>query len=143
MTPLVLGPEQLHQLADLRVLAAEHPVHMKGLTEKLADPNYKKVHMAQMNRQSIVIPFGFIITFSIELEHPCGTCRHMSMSSPALGRAPAPEAVDMIAKELGFVGGYRCCSVWLEDLERGDGKQKAVNLVQPLTVGDYDDSRRN
>jgi hypothetical protein len=135
MTPLVLGPEQLHQLADLRILAAEHPVHMKGLTEKLADPNYKAVHMAQMSRQTVVLPFGFCVTFSIEQGHPAGVCRHMSMSSPVLGRAPSPEAVDMIAKELGFLGGYRCSTVWLEDLERGDGKQKAVNLVQPLTIG--------
>jgi hypothetical protein len=133
-TPLVLGPEQIHQLDTLRIRASAHPVRMKGLTEKLAESTYKAAHMAHMNRQTIVVPFGFMITFSIELEHPCGTCRHMSMSSPEPGRAPSPEAVDMVAKELGFVGGYRCCTVWLEDLERGDGKQKAVNIVQPLTI---------
>jgi hypothetical protein len=59
----------------------------------------------------------------------------MSMASPAKGRAPSPEAVDIIAGALGFVGGFRECSVWLEDLERGgDEKQKAVNLVQPIAM---------
>jgi hypothetical protein len=135
MTPLVLGPEQLYLLETLRIRASAHPVRMKGLIEKLAEPTYKAAHMAQMSRQTVVLPFGFCVTFSIELEHPAGTCRHMSMSSPAPGRAPSPEAVDLVSKELGFVGGYRCCTVWLEDLERGGvQKQKAVNLVQPITL---------
>jgi hypothetical protein len=135
MTPLVLGEVQLKQLSDLRALAAEHPVRMKWLTELIADPIHKAAHMAQMSRQTVVLPFGFCVTFSIELEHPVGACRHMSMSSPAKGRAPSPEAVDMVADVLGFVGGFRACSVWLEDLERGgDEKQKAVNLVQPIAI---------
>jgi hypothetical protein len=134
MTPLVIGEEQHHVLAELRELAAENPIQMQGLLEKLRDPDYKATHRAHMSRQTVELPFGFLVTYSIEFGHPAGPCRHMSMSSPVKGRAPAPEAVDMVAELLGFVGGYRACAVWLEDLERGDGQQKAVNLVQPLAV---------
>jgi hypothetical protein len=134
MTPLVLGDEQHRALAELRELASAHPVNVQGLADKLAEPSYKAVHIAQMSRQTVIIPFGFTVTYSVELGHPTGACRHMSMSSPAQGRAPSPEAIDMIADALGFVGGHRACAVWLEDLEHGDGKQKAVNLVQPLSV---------
>jgi hypothetical protein len=134
MTPLVLGEEQHRVLAELRELASENPLQMQGLLEKLQDPNYKAAHMAHMSRQTVELPFGFMVTYSIEFGHPAGTCRHMSMSSPVKGRAPSPEAIDMVAELLGFVGGYRACVTWLEDLVRGDGLQKAVNLVQPLAV---------
>lgn len=135
MTPLVLGEEQRAQLAELRELASAHPVDMKWLTETIADPSHKKKHMNQMTKQSVEIPFGFIITYSIENGHPVGTCRHMSMSSPAKGRLPSPEAVDMVAELLGFVGGFRACTCWIEDLDRGvAGREKAINLVQPVNV---------
>jgi hypothetical protein len=134
MTPLVIGAEQLRQLETLRELAAANPVRMQGLVARIGEPAYKAAHMAQMSLQTIVLPFGFCVTFSIELEHPAGTCRHMSMSAPRKDRLPAPEAVDMVAEHLGFIGGFRACRVWLEDLERGDGKQQAVNIVQPVAM---------
>jgi hypothetical protein len=132
--PLIIGEEQKEALAALRELAAKHPVNMVGLTEKIKDPACRRAHMDQMNRQTVVFPLGFMVTFSIETGHPVGTCRHMSMSSPAKGRVPSPEAVNMIAELLGFVGGYELCSVWMEDLQRGEDRAQAVNLVQPLTV---------
>lgn len=135
-TPLVIGEDERSARAKLRDHAALHPVEMQGLFERLQSPAHKRLHMDQMNRQSVQLPFGFWVTYSIETGHPIGTCRHMSMSSPARGRAPTPEAIDMVAEILGFVGGYRLCTCWLEDLQRGNAKQQAVNLVQPLTVAE-------
>ena len=94
----------------------------------------KRQHMDQMNEQSIAIPMGFLVTFSIEAGHPVGVCRHMSMSVMREGRAPNPEAVWMVAEELGFQGGLSACHVYKEDLQRGDERAIAINVVQPLNV---------
>jgi hypothetical protein len=75
---------------------------------------------------------GFLLTYSVELGHPAGIARHMSMSSPAKGRLPTPEAVWMICQELGYVGSLAQCLVWIEDLERGQEREKAINVVQPI-----------
>jgi hypothetical protein len=132
-TPLVIGPTEKQVLSDLRALAVRHPVDMKDLLPKLETPDGKATHMAQMTRQSVEIPFGYIVTFSIELGHPCGTARHLSMSSPRRGRLPTPEAVQMVMDELGFAGPLKQCAVWLEDLS---GREKAVNVVEPVAISE-------
>lgn len=133
-TPLLLGAEEKQKLAALREAAAKSPVDMPKMMESIKTPKGKKAHSKQMTQQSVYIPFGFVVTFSIERGHPAGTCRHMSMSSDAQGRVPTPEAVWMICQELGFVGGYELCSIWEEALERGNGKKIAMNIVQPIDV---------
>jgi len=133
-TPLIMGAAQTAQLAALRTKAAtEPPVDMHGLSERLKDPANKRAHMNRMDELTIEIPIGFLVTFSIEIGHPAGAARHMSMSSPQRGRTPTPEAVWMVAEELGFTGSIEQCTVWLEDLQRGprkDDRAKAVNVVQ-------------
>jgi hypothetical protein len=133
---LIMGPEQEAALAALRELATRHPVAMPELLRQLKTPRGKRLHMAQMTRQSIWIPTAFLVTFSIETQHPAGTCRHMSVSSDVPGRLPSPEAVWMIAATLGFVGGLNLCKFWIEELDRGQhtGQTEAVNLVQPLSI---------
>ena len=130
-TPLLLGPDECAALQELRELAAATPVDMPPLLQRLKTGEGKAAHMRQMNAQSIEIPVGYLVTFSIETGHPAGVCRHMSMSSPVEGRVPIPEAVWMVAEELGFSGSLEACAVWLEDLQ---GHGKAVNVVQPLTA---------
>jgi hypothetical protein len=136
-SPLIVGAAQRAQLRTLRERAAERPVDMRGLAERLTSPDVKRAHMDQMNDQTVDLPTAFMVTFSIEIGHPSGTARHMSMSSVKRGRAPTPEAVWMVAEQLGFVGGLEACTIWLEDLQRGPTKQdraKAVNVVQLLTA---------
>jgi hypothetical protein len=133
-TPFAFGTDQIKALEALRDLATAHPVNMAaqvGPDGKVLASRRAPL-AAQMNRQTITIPFGYLVTFSIETHHPAGTCRHMSMSSPAKGRMPGVEAVDMVAEVLGFIGGYKACHCWIEDLTRGDGREKAINLVQSI-----------
>lgn len=75
------------------------------------------------------------VTFSIETGHPIGTARHMSMSSPAAGRVPIPEAVWMAAAELGFTGSIEQCMTWPEQLQ---GHGVAINVVQPMATSAQD-----
>jgi hypothetical protein len=131
-TPLLIGPAELAALAALRERAAERPVDMPRLMAVIETPEGKARHMAQMTEQSVDLPLGFGVTFSIETGHPIGTCRHMSMSTRAPGRLPTPEAAMMVGHFLGFVGGLdACCGVWVETLE---GHGRAVNIVQPLSM---------
>ena len=129
MNGLLIGPAERAALAKLRSFAAQHPIEMQGLLARLADPAVKAMHLRRMGRQTIKLPTAFAVTFSIETGHPCGVARHMSMSTDRAGRAPSPEAVWMVAEELGFVDELQSCAVWLEDI--GDG-EKAVNVVQPI-----------
>jgi hypothetical protein len=132
-TPLVLGPAERDALKRLRERAALQPVDMRGLLRRLEDPVNKAAHMRQMTDQTVELAFGSAVTFSIENNHPLGACRHMSMSSPAPGRVPRPEAVWMVAEQLGFVGALEMCVVWPEEL-RGHGM--AINVVQPLMTSE-------
>lgn len=132
-TPMVFGKTERDAIAALRVLACANPINLLGVIERIADREFKAAHVAQMTQQSVTIPFGFLVTYSIEFGHPTGPCRHMSMSAPRLGRLPHPDAVELVAAELGFVGGLAgCAAVWIEELERGDGRHEAINLVQGI-----------
>lgn len=128
-TPLMIGPNERKALDNLRKLANEHPVDMRTLPQRLETPDGKAAHMTQMTAQSIRLPVDFLVTFSIEIGHPIGTCRHMSMSVRKQGRVPNPLAAWMVAEQLGFVGGLESCNHWLEDLQ---GHGQAVNVVQPV-----------
>lgn len=134
-TPLIIGPKEQVALAELRRKALEDPINMTGLTEALKLPKIKAQHMKRMGALSIDIPFGFVVTFSIETNHPSGAMRHMSMSSPVAGKVPSPEGAWMVAEELGFIGSLSQCTLWFESLTRGPGpKQQAINIVQPLRM---------
>jgi hypothetical protein len=129
-TPLIITEVERDQLRSLYELAQANPVDVAGLLERIKEPENKRHHMAQMTRQTVDIPLAFRVTFSIETGHPCGRCRHMSMSVQRLGRVPHPAAVWMIAQELGFWGGLdQCAAVWYEELL---GHGRALNVVQPL-----------
>jgi len=128
-TPMFIDAEVRERIQNLIVLAMAHPVQMVGLTEQLQIPEVKARHMAQMTAQTIPIPLAFMVTFSIEHGHPCGTCRHMSMSVQREGRVPNEQAVWWVAQEFGFWGSLTRCTIWLEQL-RGYGQ--AVNVLQPV-----------
>jgi hypothetical protein len=129
-TPLVIDDEVRAQIKACIELAEANPVDMPALMERIKDPVKKEHHMAQMTRQSVKVPLAYMVTFSIEDGHPIGRCRHMSMSVQREGRLPNEIGVWMIAKEFGFWGSLKDCTVRLEDLQ---GHGKAVNIVQPVT----------
>lgn len=127
---LLFDRSTLQALKSLREVAVENAVHMPTLMQRLDTFDGKHRHMAQLIVQSIDVPVGYTVTFSIELEHPCGNCRHMSMSTPSEDHAPHEYALWMVAKELGFWGAITDCVSWFEPLDGRPGI--AVNLVQPI-----------
>jgi hypothetical protein len=126
---LMIGPDEKTLLAGLAKLAAEHPVDMPALLERIQTGEGKHRHMQQMTMQTIELPVGYSLTFSIEDGHPAGRCRHMSMSVEDPTKMPHPAACWMVAKELGFWGELGDCDgVWPEALRQG----AAINLVQRM-----------
>lgn len=130
MHVIVLNNEVRDQIKALVELAEACPVDMPTLMKRIDTADGKKQHMAQMTRQTIRIPMEYMVTFSIEHGHPCGTCRHLSLSGA--GGLPPEEAVWVLAKELGFWGHLRqdCAAIWPEELL---GHGIAINIVQTLT----------
>lgn len=130
--PLLIGEEQRVAIGKVRERATAQPIEMPGLLKRLATEAGKDAHRRQMTAQSLEIPFGFLVTYSVEIGHPCGTARHLSVSlhdADRTGRLPHPFAVWEIAREFGFTGSIGECAVWPEQLQ---GHGQAINVVQPI-----------
>jgi len=66
------------------------------------------------------------VAFSLE-DQPMGLCAHLSASSPAAGKVPGPEVMEVLAREFGFAGDFpQEVRVWLEEFDPG---HRAVNLL--------------
>lgn len=131
MTALLLGAAELAALHELRELAARHPINAPALFKILQTARGERRHRAQMESQSLLVPFGFRVAFSVETGHPAGTVRHLSVSMTEPGRLPSPEAIWMIAEALGFAGGLEVCKLWPEQLSAGG---TAINVAQPVSI---------
>lgn len=127
-TPLIIGEAESKELQRLKALAESNPVDMHLVIKEIITPAGKKKHMAQMTAQTVKIPMGYFVTYSVENGHPMGTCRHMSMSIDRPGRIPNEHAVWLAAEALGFWGGSleACDHIYLEDIPGG----KAINVIQ-------------
>jgi hypothetical protein len=131
VTALVIDYRQRKRLADLRALANRHPVNAAELPHTLATDEGKVAHLQVITSQTIELPVGFLLSFTVETGHPCGTIRHMTLSVMRVDRIPTPEACELVAAELGFVGGLAACMRWTEQLQ---GHGVGVNLVQPVDL---------
>lgn len=129
MAPLILSPTEQSALANLREKAASEPIDMQAVMTALKTTDGRDAHMARMGSLTITLPSAYAVTFSVEVGHPGGTMRHMSMSSQ--GEGIGPEALWMVATELGFVGSLHDCAVYPEVLAQGG---IAINLVQPINI---------
>jgi hypothetical protein len=132
-SPLILGETQRADLAALRAKAMAEPINTNVVLAHTVTPAGMRAHMKRMEEFTIILPTAFVLTFTLEERPKAGLCRHMSLSVLRRRRAPSPEAVWMVAEELGFWGSLEQCSVWLEDIGQGD---KAVNVVQPIANED-------
>jgi hypothetical protein len=131
-TPLFIDDTVRAAFTALREQAAKTPVDMRTIVARMKNREGKRAHMRQMTRQTVELPFGWAVTFSIEIGHPGGAARHMSLSSPAQGRIPTPEAVWMVAEELGFTSGLEACMVFPEELL---GHGQAISVIQLIHSG--------
>jgi hypothetical protein len=138
MNPLIIGASQRTQLNALRDFAAGHPVDMTRAQAACRSPEGLRQHLNTMDILTIELPVAYRVTFSIDLGHPVGPCRHMSLSSRRRDKSPVPAAVWMVCEELGFVGTepFEGCTVWTEKLvpQGREDKGQAINVLQPVAM---------
>lgn len=91
------------------------------------DPKTRKTSIYPPD-QTITLPLGWKLTISIE-EQPYGWCWHLSMSSPQLGKVPAPETVQMIIDTCGFNCKLNECFIYPETYQTG---RVAINVINSL-----------
>jgi len=99
MRPLVIGPDELADLARVRAHAEAHFFTLDALKTAAASG----VSHCTDRGFRCVLPRGFRVAFTIE-QHPGGWARHLSVSladAPA-GTVPGPHAMRMIGRELGM-----------------------------------------
>lgn len=138
--PLLLTEQLREEMIQIRTRAAERVVDMVALQWN----NNHASHREQMSEQSMLIPPGFIMVYSVE-EHPtAGKARHLSLTSPEPTQMPNQKTVWEVAKVMGFRGGQgwmkgfeACDRIWIEGLNQG----VAVNLVQ-LLAGELSEPHR-
>ena len=142
MSALLIGAAEKIAIERLRELAAENVVDMAGLAERILTSDGEATHKAQMDRQSVRIPRGFVVTYTVNSIEGHGLWRHISVSNLA---TPHPTALTMLAEAFGFTGLKMTADpqefgealliagvhIWLEDLCED---VKAVNLMQPIAV---------
>lgn len=131
--PLILGASQEREIAALRDKATKEPIDMAAVMPLMQSEEGRRQHIERMQHYTINLPLAYVVTYTIETGHPCGTCRHLSMSSKRMGKVPTITAVKMVCEAFGFVVGSSLdqCTVWLEEIGAGD---QAVNVVQPLDM---------
>jgi hypothetical protein len=127
--PLIIGPAEKLALTQLREKANAKPLVMPQVMLSLKTPMGRRLHHKRMVGLTIHIPMNYTVTFSVEVGHPSGTFRHMSMASGRHGRFPISPAVWMVCEELGFVGSLQQCIIREEDIGDGD---VAINVIQPI-----------
>lgn len=133
-TPFIMDDSIRRALAELATLAMREdrriPIavlqeHSQGFDPE--DPNSRRTCPFPLD-QTLTLPLGWKVTLTIE-EQPFGLARHMSLSSPALGRAPGPEAIVWTMEALGFVRPLQGCMVYMEQYR---DKRYAINVMEPV-----------
>jgi hypothetical protein len=133
--PLVVGPKEVAAIQQLIKKAGEHRVPLEDMQRRaLRLRRGDKLPKSYNMPFTIEIPFGFTVTYTVE-EQPQGWTRHLSVAADRVGRAPTPEAVDMLMREFGFrAPGVRQIEIkWMEPL---GNDRKAVNLVEYIEASD-------
>lgn len=133
MRALVIGERERSRIAALRARAVEHPLDMAAVLADCRTSDGVAKHRERVSKQSVVLPVGYWVTFSVDVGHPGGSARHISISvGKPTKRLPSPEAVDMILEEFGFVGGLSACAaVYLEDTDDGGQAVNALQFIAP------------
>lgn len=134
MIPFVMTDEVRERLAKLADLAASEdrilPLDVLQQCADGFDPEDPSTRLPSPfpQDQTIVLPLGWKVTMSYEMQ-PCGLARHLSISSPAAGRAPNPIAVQWVMDALGFVRPVKDCVVYPEMYA---DNWTAINVIEPV-----------
>jgi hypothetical protein len=124
MSLLMIGPDERAAIGELKAVAAAQPFDAREAIE--ADRVDGVAYHDMMNVMSIVLPLGYHVTYSHEIQ-PSGLYQHISISVEPIGKAPTEESVNAILAAFGMRPARRSTAGWVETLDSGI---KAVNVLQ-------------
>jgi len=110
------------QIRTLREYGDTHPTEAMKILSGMSPP------AGDIPGYVLNLKGGMRVVYSIEIDQPSGVCRHLSMSVDAAGQLPNPEAVLVLAGELGFRPDYNDGAVWVDE------KTQSVNWVQQREI---------
>lgn len=129
MANLIIGAPEREQIAKLKEFAAANlqdvVKNMKWAEKDL------EAYLESRKQFTIVLPDGFIVVYTHEMQPAFRPFWHLSVGVRAVGRLPNQPAVEMILQEFGMRPLGMSDHVWLEDVGKGE---KAVNVLQCMML---------
>jgi len=136
----MLTQQECDALREMRQKAADKPFHIAMEREASDDPARRKQLQESLDGRAVLLRGGLLAILSIELGHPVGPVRHLSLTNLLSKGTPSPEILWRVAEEVGFVEGLEACSTWAQDME-DDWHQ--AHVAQPINYrGDMPRMRR-
>lgn len=134
MTVFSMDEASAEQLRTIAAYADGHRIDLAEMQSRYDRfVNEGKVEDFSQEYQTL-LPFGFKVVYTIE-QHPMKDgsggvwVRHMSMSSPAKGKAPIELTLQWVMGQLGFTTPLNDCMVYPEDI---GPDHIAVNVLEPI-----------
>jgi hypothetical protein len=133
MTVFIMDAETEQRLLALADYAEENRIPLDEMKSRAED--YERGIIRELGSEhNLELPMGFKVVFTIE-EHPLrdgsGTMwlRHMSMSSPRVGRVPVRPAVEWVMRVLGYISEFEECMIYPEDF---GPDRVAINVLEEM-----------
>jgi|KBSSwiStaDraftv2_1062776.scaffolds.fasta_scaffold00022_189 hypothetical protein len=140
MRPIVIDNSVREAIGKVIRYAYENPIGLEEMIARVNDKHGRLKPVGDDPNRTIMIPMGYMVTFSIERQnHPIDWVRHISVSIEDVRSVDRPlpslAAVHLLMLEFGFNKlNTKTDYVHIEELKGGetDGK-KAVNILQKIT----------
>ena len=126
MRPLLIGPEQVARVAQVKAHAEANVVafaRIYRMAHGLEAPYYSPEILVE-------IPFGFRVVYGVE-EQELGVFRHLSVSVDGEDRWPNPVSVEALLTLFGMPPLEKCCYIYTQPL-MGAERRNVVNVLDPF-----------
>jgi hypothetical protein len=124
LTPLVLGPAELRDLAAVRAYAEAYPIPARLIEEAEAEPGEFDPGF------SCRVPFGFVVGLTLDEASPGRWARHATVTAAARDRLPSAEAIVPLLGLLGLGDAPLACFVEVEE-SGGAATLHALQMIDP------------
>jgi hypothetical protein len=134
VTVFFINAESQNRLRDAAAHARRRPIRWEKLKAGALPEGRDKFdislgdreHLPDVEREvyEVILPLGWRVCIGCE-EQPAGIALHVSMSSPADGKVPSPEAMFMLCDALGHKQ-EDIARLWMEEYEPN---RRAINML--------------
>ena len=132
MHALVIDHDAEAKLVALRKLAEENVVRFADMYRRSLEEAARKEHGGPRPEDphpghTVMLRVKYSCTYTVEEHRPALPCRHISVSGP--NDLPAPSAVALLMKFMGFQTALMDAKVWTEEVENGRHAGRLSSLL--------------